>query len=565
MPEPVSTSALFAWLFVTVSLFFASSSARYRGRGYGYLSLTFACVAFANAANACFYGGGQSQVGFLAARLGSVVGLVAAAFNAHFLYSYFNATGRKRVTWLLYLLVGAAALVSLASTAASLPRWQSVAYPDDYISPSHGMSLSAVGIMIVYYALVVPLLLRSRRAQAPYSGRILVTILATAPATLADVAVSHFWGQRWFLAEACTWLYALVVFASLIAEIQGAEGLLHETTQELESSYAEMDLMASELSRKQQLAAVGELAASIAHEVRNPLAIIMNATSGLRRPTLAAEDRRTLLDIVNEESERLNHLVEELLRFARPVIASPGPVSLLDMCVRMSQSPPDGYNLVVTKEQDASLGPVLVDPGLFRLALDNLIANACQAMPGGGRIELSVDRGSFSDGTHAARVRVRDFGRGMTEDELERARKPFFTTKPRGTGLGLPIVDRIVEAHGGEMEIESEVSEGTSVQLLLPLEKELNKTATLSGGRTASARRRLRSIPPGVVGEADESVGRTPNVEAALSERAPSSGSESGSAGADKRSETAMAQGGAAEAPLPPGIDTTSDSRNPHT
>lgn len=513
LPEPVSISALWAWLFVTVSLFFALSSARYRGRGYGYLSLTFACVAFANAANALFFGWGQSQVGFLAARFGSVVGLISAAFNAHFLYSYFNATGRKRVTWLLYVLVGAAALASLADTLSSVQSWEKVAYPDAYVSPSQAMSLYAVGIMLVYYGMIVPLLLRSRRAQAPYSGRILLTVVATAPVTLADVAITHWLGQRWFLAEACTWVYALVVFASLVAEIQGAEGLLHETTRELESSYAEMDLMASELSRKQQLAAVGELAASIAHEVRNPLAIIMNATSGLRRTTLAANDRETLLDIVNEESARLNHLVEELLRFARPVNAARGPVSLLDMCLRMSQAPPEGYELVVTTAEDTALGPVLVDPGLFRLALDNLIANACQAMPGGGRIELSVDRRSFGDGSPAARVQVRDFGRGMTADELERACKPFFTTQPRGTGLGLPIVDRIVEAHGGEMAIESEVSEGTCVQLLLPLEQEGKKATTLSGGRTASprspgsARRRSAALSSGGVGEADKGVG----------------------------------------------------------
>src|SRR5690606_6500389 len=140
---------------------------------------------------------------------------------------------------------------------------------------------------------------------------------------------------------------------------------LEARTAELEVSYAEIDMMYNELSQKQQLAAVGELAAAIAHEVRNPLAIIMNAVSGMRRKTISERDRETLLSIVNEETERLNHLVTELLRFARPVAASRGPASLLDICSRAAKEAPDGYTVRVVTEGD-HLEPVLVDPGLFR-------------------------------------------------------------------------------------------------------------------------------------------------------------------------------------------------------
>jgi signal transduction histidine kinase len=305
------------------------------------------------------------------------------------------------------------------------------------------------------------------------------------------------------VAEAGTWLYCLVILATLLVEIQGAEGLLKETTtslaartKELEVSYAEIDLMYNELSQKQQLAAVGELAAAIAHEVRNPLAIIMNAVSGMRRATITPTDRETLLSIVNEETERLNHLVTELLRFARPVAASRGPASLLDICNRAATEPPAGYVVSVSTPQDEILEPVLVDPGLFRLALDNLVANSVQAMPDGGTIEFAVRRGRFADGTPAAMIDIVDSGCGMTSEELDSARKPFFTTKPRGTGLGIPIADRIVEAHGGEMEIASAPKKGTTVTIRLPFEQALPRPVSYPGAKHPSTRRRLRSIPP---------------------------------------------------------------------
>src|SRR5690606_11872123 len=188
-------------------------------------------------------------------------------------------------------------------------------------------------------------------------------------------------------------------------------------------------------------------------------------------------------------------LVAELLRFARPVTAARSPISLYEFCARASETAPDGYQLKVQTLNDEELGPVLVDPGLFRLALDNLISNSCQAMPEGGVIALSVRSGRFTDGTRAAALDIIDTGQGMRPDELVRAKKPFFTTKPRGTGLGIPIAEKIVEAHGGEMELKSNPGQGTVVSIMLPLENELRKVVTYSETLKTVNRRRLRSIP----------------------------------------------------------------------
>jgi signal transduction histidine kinase len=254
-----------------------------------------------------------------------------------------------------------------------------------------------------------------------------------------------------------------------------AAGGLEQTTQrlqirtdELRSSYAELRTVQSELVTKNQLAAVGELAAAIAHEVRNPLAVIVNAVAGLRRVSGSEEDRSILLSIVDEEAARLNRLVTDLLRFARPVNVKRSPVSLVELANRSRSQVLDGHEIVVSIDEDPDIQTVWVDPSLFRLVFDNLVQNACQSMRSGGRVDIVVTRGSLPTGP-AVSIQIKDHGHGMEPEVRERALDPFFTTRPSGTGLGLPIVQRIVEAHGGELNIESQEGEGTRVTLSLPL------------------------------------------------------------------------------------------------
>src|SRR5690606_2244402 len=211
----------------------------------------------------------------------------------------------------------------------------------------------------------------------------------------------------------------------------------------------------------------GELAAAIAHEVRNPLAVIVNAVSGLRRSRLKTEEREMLLDIVDEETARLNRLVTDLLRFARPVQVNRSQVSLVELCSR-ARSVADGEReILVTMPEDPQIQNVWVDPGLFRLVFDNLLENACQAMKDSGPVRVVVGQEAL-DGVPMVRIDVIDEGHGMESEVLERAKDPFFTTRPSGTGLGLPIVQRIMAAHGGELRLSSEQGKGTTASLLIP-------------------------------------------------------------------------------------------------
>ena len=265
----------------------------------------------------------------------------------------------------------------------------------------------------------------------------------------------------------CVGLSLLARYRRLVLGYATTESSLHARTEELRKSYADLEQIQRELSSKKQLAAVGELAAAIAHEVRNPLAIIVNAVAGLRRPSLQEQDRHMLLGIVDEETARLNRLVTDLLRFARPVSIRRSSVALAELVRRAESNRGSEHQFEIHIPDDPDLRTVQADANLLRLVFDNLVANACQSMPEGGTVKIVVGEGRLND-QRCVMIEIIDHGHGMDESVLSRAVDPFFTTRPSGTGLGLPIVQRIVAAHGGVLEMESEPQQGTIVRLLLP-------------------------------------------------------------------------------------------------
>ena len=217
--------------------------------------------------------------------------------------------------------------------------------------------------------------------------------------------------------------------------------------------------------RKSRLEALGEFSAVIAHEVRNPLGVIFNSLGSLRRLVGGAGDARMLLDIVGEEADRLNRIVGDLLDFARhspPLLAPDRLEQVVDeaVSVALAQPPP---GLEVVRLLGAALPEVALDAGQIRQAVLNLVVNAMQAMPRGGRLTVSTRL----EGPTAV-VEVEDSGPGIPEEVRARIYEPFFTTKATGTGLGLPVVRRIVEGHGGELRLATGPG-GTCFSMRLPL------------------------------------------------------------------------------------------------
>ncbi|MBN1612261.1 MAG: hypothetical protein JW940_36855 [Polyangiaceae bacterium] len=338
----------------------------------------------------------------------------------------------------------------------------------------------AVGLALLYRAH------RSGRKEA------LPALLGGAVVLLAmgnDVAIVWREWRTVCLLPHAFWLYALPVAGTLLGRYRAAAGelelkeaVLRLKTEQLQESTEQLRQIHDELARKQQLAAVGELAAAIAHEVRNPLAIIINAVAGLRRATATENDRATLLDIVEEESARLNGLVTHLLQYARPVKLTRSSFAPGELVRRAQSLADERHEVLELVDSDDGVTSLRADAELLGLALDNVVSNSIQAMPGGGTIRIVVRKDQLN-GAPCARIEVRDTGHGMDEKVLSRAMDPFFTTHPSGTGLGLPIVQRIMEAHGGAVRLASQPGEGTSVTLLLPLDDQLAAVNTTAEPR----------------------------------------------------------------------------------
>jgi signal transduction histidine kinase len=240
--------------------------------------------------------------------------------------------------------------------------------------------------------------------------------------------------------------------------------------EDLRSSYAELARTQAELIERERLAALGELSASIAHEVRNPLGVIFNSLTTLRRMLAGKQDAAALLDIVGEEADRLNRMVGDLLDYSRPLQPTMQPVALaplIEEAVASAHKGGAGDGVLVRVHVAPAVETVPADARLLRQALLNLVTNAFQAMPKGGELtvlatEVSDNRAPF------ACIAVRDTGSGIPPEEHERVFQPFYTTKATGTGLGLAVVRRIAEGHGGRVRL-AEVRTGAEFQLLLPL------------------------------------------------------------------------------------------------
>lgn len=362
-----------------------------------------------------------------------------------------------------------------------------------YSTPSYptplalsGYAVIALGVVAMCAILARAVISGNREARAAFlgSGILCATVFndaSVASAKRVGVFLTPF-GYGVFAFGVALTLLSRYGRLSTELELQGED--LRKRTRELRRSYRELQKAQRELVRKEQLAVVGELAAVIAHEVRNPLAIIANAVAGLRRKDLAPEDRTTLLSIIDEETGRLNRLVGDLLSYARPITPQRQLLTLRDLLER-SLSLAEAHPEVRIELQEASGVPgVWGDASLLRQVFDNLVGNAVQAMGGMGSLSVTIAPHTQDDAP-GAMVSIRDTGEGMDTQVRSRAKTPFFTTRPSGTGLGLAIVDRIVDAHGGTMTLESRPGEGTTVGVFLPQGQESQPPPRL--GRTGDS------------------------------------------------------------------------------
>ncbi|MFN7942721.1 MAG: ATP-binding protein [Thermoanaerobaculia bacterium] len=225
--------------------------------------------------------------------------------------------------------------------------------------------------------------------------------------------------------------------------------------------------MEGELRLKDRMAAVGELAAGLAHEVGNPLAAISGSVQLLSSAVAANPQQRRLFDIILKESQRLDRTIKGFLRFARPRERASTRFDVARLLaentelLRNSQEATGRHRFQLSLQPQSF--PLLGDPDQIAQIFWNLARNALRAMPDGGLLEIQgrVEGDSY-------RIRFHDTGRGMSEDERTKIFQPFKSTFDGGTGIGMAIVYRIVQEHGGRLGVESSPGSGTTIVVDLP-------------------------------------------------------------------------------------------------
>ena len=219
----------------------------------------------------------------------------------------------------------------------------------------------------------------------------------------------------------------------------------------------------AELVARERLAAVGEAAAVVAHEIRNPVAAILNAISLLKRDR-SGTTSRPIIQMLEEESRRLEHLVRDLLNYSGPLRPHLRPLNLGEVArraVRLLESRDELRGVTLEVFEHGGPSTVEADPDLLELALLNLAQNALHASPPGGSVQIQAVSGP--DGSR--KLIVDDQGPGISAPDAARIFEPFFTTRARGSGLGLAVVSRVVEAHDAQLTLSASPSGGARFEI----------------------------------------------------------------------------------------------------
>lgn len=249
---------------------------------------------------------------------------------------------------------------------------------------------------------------------------------------------------------------------------QSVRGLIEDVGQ----TQVKLEKSRENLLHSEKMAMVGKLAAGMAHSVRNPFTSVKMRLFSLSRSLKLSGTQKDDFDVISEEIDHIDTIVQNFLEFSRPPrlkMQAVSPSTVVDTAVKLLCYRLESYHVTATVHRDRELPPVNADPDQFKEVLVNLVVNACEAMTGGGAIDIHERVLGTQTDRQLAEIRVSDDGPGIPPAAAKKVFDPFYTTKEEGTGLGLSIVARIIREHGGHVDLSSEEGRGTTFTIVLPI------------------------------------------------------------------------------------------------
>ena len=274
----------------------------------------------------------------------------------------------------------------------------------------------------------------------------------------------------------CTVLMG-ALFVVLVYVVKRGEGIIQRRAMERLR-------LKERLAHAERLSSLGEMAAGISHEIRNPLGIISSSAELLKKKIAKIDPQNTFPDIIVEEASRLNRIVTDFINYARPRnpnLALCRIEEIIDKNITFLEAQNNEQGYLIKKNIQDALPELMADSAMVYQSFLNILINAMQSMPDGGRILVEV-----SSNDHRVTVHFDDEGQGIPPENLNKIWDPFFTTKEQGTGLGLGIVKNIIESHGGSIQIVNRPVRGTRVTIELPLKP--NVTSAEAQSETVTER-----------------------------------------------------------------------------
>jgi signal transduction histidine kinase len=270
-------------------------------------------------------------------------------------------------------------------------------------------------------------------------------------------------------------IFVFMIFVVFIA-ILSMWLLYHDQNKHL-AGIVEME---RRLEKAERLSSLGQLAAGVAHEIRNPLNAISMATQRLKRDfvpadSAKADDFRNLSGVIRDEIKRLNGIIEEFLTFSksrRLDLSNFSVVEVLQKIVSLIREEASARGISIETRWRQNPAVIPMDINKLQQSFLNLIKNAMESMPEKGKMTITVD----NEGKNYIIVSIADTGCGMTIEEIEKIFSPEYTTKEKGLGLGIPLASEIIRGHGGEIRVISRKSEGTTFEVVLPREARSDKS-----------------------------------------------------------------------------------------